>query len=122
MKSLIGLSVMAAVVLTAAPALAVGHAARGKALFAQCSACHGFNPADNDLGPNLKGIVGREAAQVKGYIYSGAMRRSAVIWDEQTLNAFLSTPSLVVPRNKMSFRGMAAPEDRADLIAYLKTR
>jgi cytochrome c len=113
---------MAGVALAAGPALAAGDAAHGKLLFAQCAACHSFNPIKNDLGPNLKGVVGRKAASVKGYLYSGAMRRSAIIWDEATLNAYLATPRLLVPRNKMLFPGMDDPVDRSDLIAYLKAR
>jgi cytochrome c len=117
-KLLIGLSVMAAG--AAGPALA--DAQHGKLLYAQCAACHSFNRADNDRGPNLKGIVGRKAAAVAGYSYSGALRRSAIVWDEATLNAFLANPRVVVPRSGMPGSGVPDPQDRSDLIAYLKTR
>ena len=119
---LIGLGVLGATAVSAAPALAAGNAAHGKEVFAQCAACHSFNPAKNDPGPNLKGIVGRKSAAVEDYIYSGAMKRSDVVWDESTLNAYLANPRVVIPRTKMPFAGMPVPEDRADLIAYLKTQ
>jgi cytochrome c len=117
-KLMIGLSVMAAV--AAGPALA--DAQHGKLLYAQCSACHSLNPTNNDPGPNLKGVVGRKAASVAGYSYSGAMRRSAIVWDEATLNAFLANPRVVVPRSRMPGSGVPDPQDRSDLIAYLKSR
>ncbi len=120
MKTLIGLSLLA--FLAASPALAAGDAKHGKVVFAQCAACHSFDAAKNDPGPNLKGIVGRKSAQVEDYIYSGAMKRSEIVWDEQTLNAYLSNPRVVVPRSKMPFAGMPDPHDRDDLIAFLKTQ
>ena len=122
MKLLIGLGVLAAMAAAASPALAAGDAVRGKTVFALCAACHSFNPAKNDPGPNLKGIVGRKSASVEDYIYSGAMKRSDEVWDESTLNAYLANPRVVIPRTKMPFAGMPEPQDRADLIAYLKTQ
>ena len=66
-------------------------------------------------------MVGRKAAALKGYDYSPGMRRSAIVWDPATLDAFLASPRLLVPRTKMpNFAGVGDPQDRRDLIAYLK--
>lgn len=102
-----------------APAADVQH---GKAVFAQCAACHSFDPASNGLGPNLIGIVGRKAGAVATFAYSSAMQRSAITWTKPNLDAFLANPQGVVPGTKMFSPGPAASTDRADLIAYLTTR
>lgn len=94
----------------------------GKAVFVQCAACHSFDPASNGLGPNLIGIVGRKAASVESYVYSPPMRRSSITWTKPKLDAFLADPQGVVRGTKMPFAGLAASNDRADLIAYLATR
>ena len=97
-------------------------AKRGKLLFAPCARCHSFDPRNNDLAPNLRGVVGRKAAAVKGFDYSGAMRRSFIVWDEASLNAYLAQPRVVVPRTTMRGEGVdvESPQDRRDLIAYMK--
>jgi cytochrome c len=101
------------------PALAAGDPEHGKALYAQCAACPSLEAADNTLGPNLKSIVGRKAGAVEEFTYSPPMRRAAVTWTPETLDAFLADPQAVVAGTKMPFAGMASAQDRADLIAYL---
>jgi cytochrome c len=97
-------------------------AKRGKALFAPCARCHSFDPKNNDLAPNLRGVVGRKAAAVKGFEYSGAMRHSFIVWDEASLNAYLAQPRVIIPRTTMRGAGVdvESPQDRQDLIAYMK--
>lgn len=106
----------------AATAAHAQDAKRGKVLFAPCARCHSFDPKNNDLAPNLRGVVGRKAAAVKGFDYSGAMRRSFIVWDEASLNAYLAQPRVMVPRTTMRGEGVdvESPEDRRDLIAYMK--
>lgn len=96
---------------------------RGKALFAdKCARCHAVGRGKNDFGPNLRGVVGRKAARAKGFDYSAAMKSSAIIWDWASLNAYLSQPRVIVPRTSMpGISGVADPQDRNDLIEYLKT-
>jgi cytochrome c len=108
-----------------AGAAATSHAQdakRGKALFAPCARCHSFDPKKNDLGPNLRGVVGRKAGAVKGFEYSGALRHSYIVWDEASLNAYLAQPRVRVPRTTMRGAGVEveSPQDRQDLIAYMK--
>lgn len=117
MKGLLPLLAAAVLLVAAAPE---GDAQRGQTLYVACIACHTLDPASNELGPHLKDVVGRKAAAVEDYLYSGPMRRSAVTWTPELLDAFLSDPQIVVPGNKMPFAGMADAKDRADLIAYLQ--
>lgn len=92
----------------------------GKALFAQCMACHAAD-ANNGVGPGLKGLVGRKAGTAAGFRFSRAMKTSNVTWNEQTLNAYLADPQKVVPGNVMPFSGMPDAAQRANLVAYLAT-
>lgn len=66
------------------------------------------------------GLFGRKAGSVPGFAYSEAMRASGLVWDEQTLDEFLSAPFIVLPGTIMGFPGFSQEVDRADVIAYLK--
>jgi cytochrome c len=57
---------------------------------------------------------------VEGYRYSPAMRESGIVWTEASLDAFLESPRTAVPRTKMGYAGIKDPQERADLVAYLK--
>ena len=106
------------------PVMADGDAAKGAIAFKKCMACHEAAKATNKLGPYLVGIVGRKVASVEGYKYSPAMIAYAATvpaWDDATLNAYLEKPKGVVVGTKMAFGGIATPDERANLIAYLKT-
>jgi cytochrome c len=48
------------------------------------------------------------------------MKESGIIWDEETVDAYLANPKEFIPKNKMSFSGLKKEEQRADVIAYLK--
>jgi cytochrome c len=48
------------------------------------------------------------------------MKNSGIVWNEETLDRFLADPRGVVPGTKMTYAGIKNPQDRADLIAYLK--
>lgn len=98
-----------------------GNAAHGQQLFVRCAVCHkvGPNPA-RSMGPALNGVVGRAAGSVAGYSYSPAMKASGIKWNEANIDRLLQGPSKLVPGTKMIFPGMAAPQDRADIIAFLK--
>src|SRR5712671_4023792 len=74
----------------------------------------------NKVGPHLSGVFGRPAGTVAGASYSKAMTASGMTWDEQTLDAFLTEPTRVLPSTTMSAR-LPNQQDRADVIAYLKT-
>jgi cytochrome c len=108
-------------VITIPLAAAAQDVQRGKALFEQCAACHSFDPARNDTGPHLKGLFGRKAASVDGFLYSPPLRRAGFVWAPDLLDKFLTNPQAPPFRgNRMPFAGMPDAQARADLIAYLK--
>ncbi len=118
---------MAIRVLAAAGAIMISFTAaaqdaqRGEALYAQCVACHSFDPARNEAGPHLRGLIGRKAASVGDFVYSPPMRRSDFVWTTELLDKFLAEPQEPPFRgNRMPFAGMPDAQARADLIAYLK--
>lgn len=101
-------------------------AAAGKQAFDFCSACH---VAEQDVvefgrGPPLFGVIGRKAGGHPGYPrYSDAMieaRKRGVVWDEQTLTAFIRNPKDVVEGSDMMFGGLKNEAEVANLVAYLK--
>ena len=102
-----------------AQASADGDAGRGKTLFTRCSSCHAVTE-QNKVGPHLSGVFGGTAGTVAGASYSKAMTASGMTWHEQTLEAFLNEATRVLPGTTMSAR-LPNPQDRADVIAYLKT-
>ncbi|HEY1385168.1 MAG TPA: c-type cytochrome [Dongiaceae bacterium] len=109
----------AAVCAGAAPAAAGGDAGHGEELYnSRCVACH--SPDANRVGPRHRGVVGRKAGSLADFNYSKALKGSDVVWDEQTLDKWLTNPQTFIPGQRMNFR-VSQPQDRADLIAYLKT-
>jgi len=96
-----------------------GDAKRGHELYArECAACHSLTA--NADAPLHCGLIGRKAGTVPGFPYSEAMRASGLVWDEQTLDEFLTAPYQVLPGTIMGFPGFSQPADRADVIAYLQ--
>jgi cytochrome c len=116
---------MAAILLAAGAAHAEGDAAKGEQVFKKCMACHTASDKTNKVGPHLVGIVGRPVASVEGYKYSESMTAHAAggaVWDEAALNAYLENPKAIVAKSKMAFAGLKKEDERADLIAFLKTK
>jgi cytochrome c len=68
-----------------------------------------------------KGIVGRAAGAISGYNYSPALRHAKITWTEENLDKWLTDPQAFIPGTKM-FYEVQNPQDRADLIAFLKER
>ena len=115
-----GRALLAAVLATSGLA---AHAApdpvRGEQLYARCMACHALTM--DRVGPRHCGVFGRRAGSVAGFDYSPAMKKSGIVWNEQTLNRFLAKPLAMVPGSSMTYDGVPAASDRGDLIAYLKS-
>ena len=108
------LAVVAAVVDTAAAA----DAARGQELYeSRCGGCHSLDA--NRVGPAHRGVYGRKAGSAPNFSYSTAVRSAAVVWQDKTLDAWLTNPQALIPGQRMNFR-VALPADRADIIAYLR--
>lgn len=85
-----------------------------------CRTCHTIKQGDNRLGPNLHKIIGRKAGAAEGFSYSPALKDSGLVWDEATLDKFITNPEQVVPGNNMKpFQGISSAEERKAIIAYL---
>jgi cytochrome c len=97
---------------------AAADAAEGEKLWRQCGTCHKLD-GSNATGPHLDGVVDREIGGVEGFDYSDAMAGHGDNWTPENLYHFLQDPDGWVPGTKMTYRGLADSEDRANLIAYL---
>lgn len=94
---------------------------RGANAFRQCVACHSLEPDRHLSGPSLARIWGRKAGTATGFPrYSKPLKDARLVWNEQTLDAWLKDPQALVPNNLMTVPGIDDPRERADLIAYLK--
>ncbi|MGZ5925457.1 MAG: c-type cytochrome [Rhizomicrobium sp.] len=98
-----------------------GDPAHGKAIFNRCMVCHSIDAGVNHIGPSLHGVVGRKAGSVPNFMYSGANKKSGIVWTEQKIYDYLKNPQMMVPGTKMTFPGLPKPQDRADVVSYLKT-
>lgn len=99
-----------------------GDAAKGEKIFGQCRACHVAEEGVNRVGPSLWNLVGRTAGNIEGFKYSPANKNSGLVWSEEQLFTYLEAPQQTIPGTYMAFAGLKKPQDRADVIAYLKTR
>lgn len=97
-----------------------GDATAGERTFRQCATCHKIEAGKHAIGPSLFGLIGRKAGTVAGYTFSGPMKASGLTWTEQTLFDFLENPRSKVVGSKMTFGGLKKPQDRANVIAYIK--
>ena len=96
----------------------------GEGLITRCQSCHDYSPAnENRTGPGIYGVVGHEIASHDGFAYSDALLAlgaEGAVWDYEHLDGFLENPRQYAPGTKMTFAGLSDPQDRADLIAFLR--
>ncbi|WP_412050708.1 c-type cytochrome [Hoeflea sp. Naph1] len=109
-----------------APLLASADPDKGANVFKKCAACHTVDPSGaNKVGPGLWDIVNRPMATHEGFKYSSAMTEfsegGTVNWDYDHLSHFLASPKKYISGTAMGFAGLKKIEDRADLLAYLRT-
>lgn len=114
-----------AAVLPIADRLKTADAAAGEKTAKVCAACHVFDKTGtNKVGPGLWGVIGRKPASHAGFTYSAGMTTfggAHDAWTYEMLDAYLTNPKAEVPGNKMAFAGLKKAEDRANVIAYLRT-
>ena len=99
--------------------------AAGQAITAKCASCHQFDAAGtNSTGPGLYGVVGRVPGSHPGYAYDQAMTDFASknkAWTYDLLYQFLKNPGGFMAGTKMTFIGLKDPQDRINVIAYLRS-
>jgi cytochrome c len=101
-----------------------GDAAHGDVLFKQrCSICHQPDKGGkNGVGPALYGAFGRTAGKAPGFAYSDGMKAATFVWTPEKINQWIQKPSSLVAGAKMVLAPVSAAQDRADIIAFLKTK
>lgn len=106
------------------PLLASADANAGAAVFKKCAACHTIEKGGpNKVGPNLWGVVERPIASHEGFAYSAGMKTFAEAnktWTYDHLSYFVEAPKKHVPGTAMGFAGVEKPDERANLIAWLR--
>ena len=94
---------------------------KGKKLLKRCASCHDIaQGGPNKVGPNLWGVVGAAVASHEGYSYSAALSDVGGDWTYEALDAFLTKPKTFAPGTKMTFAGLKKPQDRANIIGFLR--
>ncbi|MEL6279331.1 MAG: cytochrome c family protein [Pseudomonadota bacterium] len=125
---------LAAAMLSVAPVAAVaqdmaaevaalgGDAKAGKKVYRKCKACHVIDKDKNRVGPHQVGIIGRPAAAIEGFKYSDAMiakGEEGLVWNVETLSAYLADPKGYIEGTKMAFAGLKKEDDIANVITYM---
>jgi len=120
MRAFLLLTVLGCALVAAVPGLRAGDVEKGRQIFASCGVCHAVT-SENKTGPGLFRIVGRKAGTGPGFRYSRAMKHAKIVWDANSLDAYLADPQGMVPGNIMPFPGLPNDQQRKDLVAYLQT-
>jgi len=107
--------------LVVAQVWAAGDAKKGADVFVEeCGDCHSTVAGKNKKAPTLNGVFGRKAGSVADFSgYSETMKQSAIIWNPEKVDAYITAPKKVVPAGKMKYEGLPDAAARADVIAYL---
>lgn len=91
------------------------------AVFARCAVCHSAEKGGaTKIGPNLWGVYGTKAGDIKGFAFSDALKNSGLKWNDATLDQWIAAPMKMVPGTAMAFPGIKDPAKRAEIIAFLK--
>jgi cytochrome c len=86
-----------------------------------CFACHSFTAGKHGAGPSLHAVFGRGAGEAEGFAYSGELKASGIVWNEESLDKWVQGPQKLVTGTKMVLaKPVADAGDRANLIAYIK--
>ncbi|HEY5066033.1 MAG TPA: c-type cytochrome [Xanthobacteraceae bacterium] len=98
-----------------------GNANNGQRIFGTCAACHSLQPNRSMTGPSLANLWNRKAGSLTSFPrYSSALKSSAIVWNDETLNDWIKDPQHLIPGNEMTFPGIKNDQRRADVLAFLK--
>ncbi len=101
-----------------------GDPERGAKIWNKCKSCHKIGKgAKNGVGPHLNELFGRKAGSIAGYRYSKGLLREGsdgLTWTPEKLDVYLENPKALVSKTRMNFAGLKEPQDRADVLAYLR--
>src|SRR6516162_10498340 len=102
-------------------AFSEGNATRGQRVFGACAACHSLQPDQSMTGPSLAELWNRKAGSLASFSrYSPALKSANIVWNDKTLDDWITNPQHLVPGNEMTFDGIKDAPQRADLLAFLK--
>ena len=100
------------------PSAQSGDPVAGKGIFERrCTGCHALE--QNREGPKLQGVYGRTSGTAPNFSYTPELVKAAIVWDESSLEKWLSGPDNLVPGTAMDFH-VPNPAERRDLISFLK--
>ncbi len=103
--------------------LAGADSSEGERVARKCLSCHTFDQGGSHrVGPNLWNIVGNQRAGKENFNYSTAMREFPGDWSFDSLFGYLENPKKYLRGTNMAFAGLRKPQDRANLLAYLRTK
>ncbi|MCK0137754.1 cytochrome C [Aliiroseovarius sp. F47248L] len=129
------LSSAAMILALSGTAFAEGDVAKGEKDFKKCKSCHGIVDDSGEAlfkggktGPNLYGVVGRQAGTVEDFKYGDsivAAGEAGLVWTEELLMEYIKDPKGFLKehtgdsaaKSKMTFK-WGKPED---IVAFLAT-
>ena len=126
LRGFLAFSLILSTALFASSAIAAGDAKKGKKVFNKCKACHTVKANKHKIGPSLAGIVGRDAGKAAGFKKYKGLKTADWKWDEAALDGWLKNPKKWLKAKNGNKSAMVyklkKEKDRANLIAYLKSK
>lgn len=96
--------------------------AAGKIMFEQrCESCHADDPKRKAYGPSLLGVVGRKAGSLEGFDYSDAMKKSGIVWNLDSLRAWMADNQGFMPGTRMRHVAIKDKAEQDFLLAYINS-
>lgn len=94
---------------------------RGRIVWFKCRSCHDTSvDGRHKVGPNLHDLMGSDAGVKEGFVFSESLANSGIVWNDETLDAFIEKPARYIKGTKMAFVGIKKESDRQAVIAYIK--